>query len=212
MKVVGEQLVLPRNFEFFRRLPARFQILVISKGAVRAEGTTFEIEIMGQRLTLRSKIELKPGNRYELEKKSVTEFRISREIEKGAPDEISAGRHQERKTSAATGAMAHVLRFDGSGVSPGDLLKVQNLEETEILIEPKGEKVRFDLEESVGLRGLFVPRTNGGYALLVTGASAEDTNMQIFRELVSDLRIASVARVDAATFEHIASGAIDFSG
>lgn len=211
MKVVGEQLVLPRNFEFFRRLPARFQILVIGKGAVRAEGTTFEIEIMGQRLTLRSKIELKAGNRYELEKKSFTEFRIAREIEKDSTGESSAVTTTAKKSDAAESPSSFSLRFDGTGVTPQDLLKLNDLGESDAVIEPAGKKIRFDLESSVGLKGLFVPRSNGSSVLIVTGVSTTDENLEQFRALLSDLKISSVTRVDAATFEHIASGAIDYS-
>jgi hypothetical protein len=211
VKVVGEQLVLPRNFEFFRRLPARFQILVIGKGAVRPEGTTFEIEIMGQRLTLRSKIELKPGNRYELEKKSVTEFRIAREIEKDSPGESFSATVTTKKLADIENVPSFAMRFDGVSVSPHDLLQVRDLEESDAVIETVGKKFRFDLETSVGLKGLFVPRSDASFALIVTGVSTNEENLEQFRALVADLKITSVARVDATTFEHISSGAIDFS-
>lgn len=211
MKIVGEQLVLPRNFEFIRRLPARFEILVIGKGAVRPEGSTFEIEIMGQRLTLRSKVDLKPGARYELEKQSATEFRISREIANQHAD-VDQAREGRAERATPEKAQQPLFNFDAANMTPQDLWKLQAFTESGAEVEQLGQKYRFDFEAAAGIKGLFVPVSSGGYALLLCGAAAGSENISAVRDLVSDLQIRSVARVDAATFEHIAAGAIDFSG
>jgi hypothetical protein len=211
MKIVGEQLVLPRNFEFFRRLPSRFEILVIGKGAIRAEGSTFEIEIMGQRLTLRSKVDLKAGARYELEKQSATEFRIARELvhEKAQPQQTAADKPPSLKNESVHDP--HLL-FAAGDVSAQDLWKIHTLADSTPRIEQRENKYLFDLEASAGIKGLFVPVSSGGHALLLCGTAASNENLNALRGMLSDLQIRSVARVDAATFERIATGAIDFSG
>jgi len=211
MKIVGEQLVLPHNFEFFRRLPSRFEILVIGKGAIRAEGSTFEIEIMGQRLTLRSKVDLKPGARYELEKQSVTEFRISRELdhEKAPSQQAAADRPNSLKNDSTNDPQ---LLFAAGNVSVHDLWKIHTFADSTSSIEQRENKYLFDIEASAGIKGLFVPVSSGGHALLLCGAAVNNENLNAFRAMLSDLQIRSVARVDAATFELIATGAIDFSG
>ena len=81
MEISGQRLFFPPNFRFFQRLPARFEILVIARGANRQGNTVFEVEIAGQRLALPSRVPLLPGRRYELEKITELEFRIVREKE-----------------------------------------------------------------------------------------------------------------------------------
>ena len=211
MKIIGEKLVLPRNFEFFRRLPARFEILVIAKGAVRPDAATFEIEIQGQRLTLRSKVDLKPGARYELEKQSVTEFRITRETD--SESAIVTRRVADRASAEARDKSDNLqLLFDGPNLTATDLWKVQAFAEAGGEVEQRGQKYRFDFESEAGMKGLFVPVSSGGYSLLISGPAAIRENIEAFQLLLEDLQIRSVSRVDAATFDRISDGAIDFSG
>lgn len=211
MKIVGEKLVLPRNFEFFRRLPARFEILVIAKGAVGPDATTFEIEIQGQRLTLRSRVDLKPGARYELEKQSVTEFRIARETE--SEPAYSGRRVAERAATEAGEARENLQPLpDAAGLAAADLWKIHAFAEAGREVEPRGQKYRFDFESEAGMKGLFIPISSGGYSLLISGPAAIQENIEAFQLLLEDLQIRSVSRVDAATFERISDGAIDFSG
>lgn len=212
MKIVGEKLLLPRNFEFFRRLPSRFEILVVGKGAVRPEGSAFEVEILGQRLTLKSIVDLKPGARYELEKQSAMEFRIVRETERDSNDAKAATQLKRSDAVPANEDQGATLYFEGALTSAADLWKIQNLADSGLAVEEQGQKYRFDFETAAGLKGLFVPVSSGGFSLLVCGAAATTENTTLFQEILGDLQIRSVARIDSATFERIAGGAIDFSG
>ena len=212
MKIVGEKLLLPRNFEFFRRLPARFEILVVGKGAVRPDGSAFEVEILGQRLTLKSKVDLKPGARYALEKQSAVEFRIVRETEPEAAAAKTATRQKRADEALPRQDQGVTLYFEGSVTNAADLWKIQNLADSGLTIDQQGQKYRFDFEAAAGIKGLFVPVSSGGFSLLVCGPAATPQNTTTLQELLGDLQIRSVARIDAATFERIAGGAIDFSG
>lgn len=65
---------LPRNFNFISRLPARFNMLVLSKSNQTEKGIWYKVVIGGQELNILSKRKLEIGKHYVVEKKSKLEL------------------------------------------------------------------------------------------------------------------------------------------
>jgi len=208
LQIFPDRLVFPRNFLFFNRLPARFEILVVDRGAKTPRGTVFELELAGQRLALPSKAELKVGGRYELEKISATEFRILREIdaEKKAAEPESQPAKQRSEPRLADGA--EYLSLHPSAVSP-DLLAVRFLSEGRSIEKTGDTKYSFDLTGEFPLRGVFVARSSGKYTLFLSGTAADTVAVRHFTEVLKDFGVEAIRQVSADVLDRIEQGSID---
>jgi len=207
MEILGQRLFFPPNFRFFNRLPARFEILVIARGANKQGSTVFEVEIAGQRLALPSRVPLLPGKRYELEKITELEFRIIREIEVSEKD--SERNFPPRKA----GETAPVPREEGfapmTQMSLSELAILRLLEESGRSVREQNQKFLFDFSSEFELRGLFHPHHDGTYTLFVSGASAAHSFSGTLAAELKDLGITGIKVLEASLFDRLAAGAID---
>lgn len=206
MEIAGQHLSIPRNFFFLHRLPSRFEILVVARGAATEKGTAFELEIAGQRLVLHSRIELKVGARYELEKASALEFRIlsEKKAEKetpGTPRGAAVG--EERRGDDAVQFLAM-----GNQLLPQDLLALKVLEETVASPHPRSDKYVFDLGREIGMKGVFVPSGARRFSLFFCGKLGADDQTGVTK-LLAELGIAPVRQVSEEVLERIATGSVD---
>ncbi len=207
MEIRGQNLFLPPNFAFLSRLPARFQILVVGRGAEKNGVPVFEIEIQGQRLALPSRVPLIPGKRYELEKISETEFRIV--AEKSEPErEAAKGISGSKPDEAGFSSVAELFAGD-SRFSAADLVILRLMEEAGKGLQVLGGKFAFDFTGEFELRGLFHPHTDGTYTLFLSGARADTTLAAAMSKELASLRITGVRILAQEVFDHLASGAID---
>jgi hypothetical protein len=207
MEISGQRLFFPPNFKFFHRLPARFEILVIARGANKQGSTVFEVEISGQRLALPSRVALIPGKRYELEKISELEFRIVREKE---PTEKEAG--QELRTRKSDEPPAESTHTPLSGITPfslGELALLRLLEEGGKSVRERNDKYVFDFSGEFELRGLFHPHRDGGYTLFISGVLAAAGFPDALSDELKSLGIRQVRILDNAVFDRLAAGAVD---
>jgi hypothetical protein len=209
MEISGQRLFLPPNFRFFHRLPARFDILVIARGADKKGSTVFEVEINGQRLALPSRVALIPGKRYELEKVSEFEFRIVREkepTEKEAAEEIRL-----RKTEDLP---AQTTELPQSGITPfslGELALLRLLEEGGKAVREQNEKYIFDFSAEFDLRGLFHPNRDGGFTLFLSGQLAAAGFPDALLDELKALGIRQLRILENAIFDRLAAGAVDLT-
>ncbi|HRP70445.1 MAG TPA: hypothetical protein PLY93_13010, partial [Turneriella sp.] len=128
MEITGSSISIPRNFLFLHKLPARFEMLVIARGAAFKESTAYEVELLGQRLVLRSKVELKPGTKYELEKENALVFRIVKE--KHSENDNISDRHIASETIKEAYSDFENLSFQSFyGMTNLDLLSLKAIEE-----------------------------------------------------------------------------------
>lgn len=206
-EISGQKLLLPPNFRFFHRLPARFEILVIARGANRQGSTVFEVEISGQRLALPSRVALVPGKRYELEKISEFEFRIVREkapLKEEAGEEVRMHRPDEPPVQSSSAPLPGITAF-----SLGELAVLRLLEEGGKPLREQNEKFVFDFAGEFDLRGLFHPHRDGNYTLFVCGVMASAVLSEALSQELRSLGIREIRVLDAAVFERLAAGAVD---
>ncbi len=208
MQIFPDRVVFPRNFRFFNRLPARFEILVVDRGAKTARGTVFELELAGQRLALPSKAELKVGTRYELEKISATEFRILREVEDGKKNADSdtvrnAPSAEPRQADGADYLSTHLA------ADHVDLLAVQLLSGEGRLGQAGESKFAFDLSGEFPLRGVFVQRSPGRYTLFLAGAAADTAAVQHLTQVLRDFGVEAIRPVSSDILDRIEQGSVD---
>lgn len=207
MEISGQRLFFPPNFRFFHRLPARFEILVIARGANRQGNTVFEVEIEGQRLALPSRVPLLPGRRYELEKITELEFRIVREKE--VSEKESERDVQPRKAGEAAPVAREEIVAPISQFSLAELAILRLLDESGRSVREQDHKYLFDFSGEFELRGLFHPHRDGKYTLFVSGALAADSFSGALAAELKELGITGIKVLDAAVFDRLAAGAID---
>lgn len=210
VEIAGQKLFLPANFAFLRRLPARFEILVIGRGAEKSGLIAFELEVQGQRMVLKSGVDLKIGARYELEKVNETQYKLLRlvaEPEAATEKVFSAGKADPEQNAHVT-AYAHL---DQRYLSPPDLVAVKLLEEDLAGIERRDSKFYFDWEKKFSLSGVFIPIAGGGggYVLFLAGKAASNGAAEKLLGLMTDLPVKSIRCVSHHVLESIAAGAID---
>lgn len=208
MEISGQRLSIPRNFFFLNRLPARFEILVVGKGAQMPKGTAFELEILGQRLVLQSKIELKVGARYELEKISAMEFKILAEKNDESREKPATETHSEPARKSEAEAAQSFLQ-GGAAFSAADLLALKVLADSGRAVTASGEKYVFQLASEFDTSGVFVPLSAGRYRLFVGGQKLQKHDLEVLSEMLSPLGVESIRHVDAAVLARIAAGAVD---
>jgi hypothetical protein len=206
MEIAGQHLSIPRNFLFMHRLPARFEIFVVARGAVTTKGTAFELEIAGQRLVLHSRIELKVGARYELEKVSALEFRILGE--KKSDKEVHDAPSEADTTMEKSGEDAIRFLALGHQLSPHDLLALKVMEDSVSSPRRRNDKYVFDLGFEIGLKGVFVPHGPARFSLFISGHVNPEQNGGLAR-LMAEVGISPVRQVSEDVLERIAAGAVD---
>lgn len=208
MEIAGQKLFLPANFSFLRRLPARFEIIVVGRGAEKSGLIAFELEVQGQRMVLKSGVELKIGARYELEKVNETQFRLLRQITEGEP--FSEKPLPGTKTGQAQNlpAEAHV-HLSQSHLLPQDLVAIKLLEREKENIQKRESKFFFDWDRKFSLSGVFVPLPGGGYTLFLAGSAATAKVAEKLSGLMTDLPVKNIRSVSRQVLESIAAGAID---
>lgn len=207
MQIFPDRLVFPRNFRFFNRLPARFEILVVDRGAKTARGTVFELELGGQRLALPSKAELKVGGRYELEKVSATEFRILREVDAEKKSIENAPTEKPLNPQQVASGREYLAAHAAAGSV--DLLAVKFISEEDRIGQVGASKYAFDLSGEFPLRGVFVARSGGKYTLFVSGAAADGRAVAHFQQALKDFGVEAIRQVTADVLERIERGSID---
>lgn len=207
MQIAGQKLFFPANFRFFNRLPSRFEILVIARGAETRRGTAFEIEIAGQRLVLPSRVALKPGARYELEKVSNLEFRIV--SEKSTAEAEKTTEIPVRPRAAAPSVFAEQFFTPDQPPRLTELLALRVLEDAGRSLSDRGKKYVFDFDAEFPLQGLFHGTAEGGYTLFLAGAAADEQLISALNGILAELKISGIKRVEPQVFEHLATGAID---
>jgi len=79
-------LRLPRNYQFFSRLPLRFYIEVEKRVNQTNDGIWFFVRIDQHQLNLLSKIELIPGKKYLVKKKDKLTLELISEEKTGGID------------------------------------------------------------------------------------------------------------------------------
>lgn len=208
MEISGQRLSIPRNFFFLNRLPARFEILVVAKGATLARGTAFELEIQGQRLVLHSKIDLKVGARYDLEKISALEFKIVSEKPEETRPQAPAPLPAEGRNKDSTGEALGFFMPESRAVY-SDLLALKVLADSGREIERKADKYLFSLASEFAVSGVFVPLAAGKYTLFVTGSGAQGEALQKFGELLNEFGVQNIRYVSEAVLQRISAGAVD---
>lgn len=208
MEISGQRLSIPRNFLFLNRLPARFEILVVARGAQVPKGTAFELEIQGQRLVLHSKIDLKVGARYDLEKISAFEFRILNEKAEEKRESLPVEVNNPRREKISEADAAQILQPE-STAAYADLLALRVLEDSGGHLAAEADKYLFTLEAEVGLRGVFVQQGPGRYTLFVTGSGATARAVADLTEFLSPLGIGNIRAVSPAVLDRISAGAVD---
>lgn len=206
MEILPDRFVFPRNFRFFNRLPARFEILVVSRGATTPRGTVYELEVAGQRLALPSKAELKVGMRYELEKISASEFRILREGNEAQKNIAEAPAQTQRAVQRES---AVTVFSTNPAAQPADLIAVKLIADDNVVVAVGADKYAFDLGGDFSLRGVFVPRSPGNYTLFLTGAAADKLATDAFRLSLRDFGVEAVRHVSAEILDRISKGSID---
>lgn len=209
MEISGQRLFFPPNFRFFNRLPARFEILVIARGANKQGSTVFEVEIAGQRLALPSRVALVPGKRYELEKVSELEFRIVREkavTEKEAEQLPRLREPNEVATQSTDAGIPNITPF-----SLGELAILRLLEEEGRSVREQNQKYLFDFSGEFELRGLFHSHRDGSYTLFVSGSLAAGAFPGALSDELKSLGISGIKVLDSAVFDRLAAGAIDLT-
>lgn len=208
MEIAGHKLFLPANFSFLRRLPSRFDISVLSRGAEKSGLIAFELEVQGQRIVLKSGVELKVGARYELEKINETQFRIVRllaeaeQVPETSPPALKASHSPDFRE-------AFPLLSGQAGLLPQDLLAIHLLEEEGQGITRHGAKYFFDWDTRFSLSGVFVPLPGRGYTLFLAGKASNPDVTAEFTGLLHDLNIMNIRHVSRQALESIAAGAVD---
>lgn len=209
MEIAGQRLFFPRNFLYLSRLPARFEILVVARGAAQPKGVAFELEISGQRLVLNSKAELKVGARYELEKISATEFKLLRQVTEREGETIPSLPVEKNQKDRLSDTNISSIINDVRSL-PQDLLALKLIGDESNPIARTKDKYAFNWENSYSLSGVFVPIGDGKYSLFIAGTSAgENTNIEELAILLNDLGVEKVHRVSHGVLATIAAGAID---
>lgn len=210
MQVLGQSLLFPTNFRFFAKLPVRFEILVLSRGAQTKNGVGFEVEILGQRLMLRSKIELKLGARYELEKSSPFEFRIVAEKEPNGTTEKKLGDLQGAKNERVELAYEELFTQQ-TQPSLAEILSLKILEDESSITRLQNKKYLFEFKHDFSLRGLFHANDSGQWTLFLTGEAAQKELVHQLKESLAELSIVSIQIIDATLFQSLAGGALDLT-
>lgn len=208
MEISGQRLSIPRNFLFLHRLPARFEILVVARGAQMPKGTAFELEIQGQRLVLHSKIDLKVGARYELEKVSAFEFRILNEKAEEKREALPAEAKNPLREKISEADAAQILRPE-TAAAFADLLALRVFEDSGGQLSAEADKYVFTMEAEAGMRGVFVPQGPGRFTLFVSGAGATARAVTDLTDILSPLGIGNIRSVTPAVLERISAGAVD---
>jgi hypothetical protein len=208
MEIGGNHLVFPRNFLFLNRLPARFEILVIGKGAITPQGTAYELEVAGQRIVLKSQIELRPGKKYQLEKVSVREFRISKELDE-KPVESARTSSFEQQVRDDTNQDALALLMPETSLDFLNLLALKVLNDARRSVTTDAGKFRFDFGGELGAKGVFIPGKPGEFTLFVAGSGVNSTDITEIEKLLADLGVTRIRHVTEQVLERIAHGAID---
>lgn len=210
MQVTGQSLLFPSNFRFFAKLPARFEILVLSRGAQTKNGVGFEVEILGQRLMLRSKVELRLGARYELEKSSGFEFRIVGEKESNAS--------VEKKIDVLKSAKSEKIELVSEEIFPqqiqpslAEIISLKILEDESSITRLQNRKYLFEFTHDFSLRGLFHANEAGKWTLFLTGEAAQKELAHQLKESLTELSIVSIQIIDAVLFQSLADGALDLT-
>jgi hypothetical protein len=209
MEISGQRLSIPRNFFFLNRLPARFEILVVAKGAPLAKDTAFELEIQGQRLVINSKIDLKVGARYELEKISALEFKIVGEKAEEQKAAAAASLPPEKILKNDTGEEALGFFMPESRAAYTDLLALKVLADSGRDILQKSDKYLFNLASEFAVSGVFVPKAAGKYTLFLSGSGAHPGAIQEFGDMLAGFGVQNIRYVSAAVLERISAGAVD---
>ena len=208
MEISGQRLSIPRNFFFLNRLPARFEILVVARGANTPKGTAFELEIYGQRLMLHSKVDLKVGARYELEKASALEFKIlsekTEEIKEQSAPELPVSREKNTRETDAAGFFLPQV-----GTAYSDLLALRVLADAGKKIEAANSKYLFNFNAEIPLSGVFVPVATGQFNLFLSGQGIQGEHIDALAGLLAPLGIQNVRSVSPAILERISAGAVD---
>lgn len=205
MQISGQRLFFPKNFQFLQRLPQRFELLVIARGATNQNGSAFEVKVLGQSLVIRSKVALKEGARYELEKTSAIEFRIV--AEKKSEIDDSSPRTEKTKTTVIPENLLPL-----SGATLPEMLAVKILINEGTIQSPSIGKYLVDWNLELGFKGVFIARDSGEHVLFVTGKAASGPTVQALAEQLRDLGILGVRNVSEQTFQSLATGAIDLQG
>lgn len=210
MEISGQRLSIPRNFFFLNRLPARFEILVVGKGAQMPKGTAFELEILGQRLVLQSKIDLKVGARYELEKISAMEFKILAEKNEESRERPATETRSEAARKSETIQAETFFRGDGA-FPPADLLALKVLADSGRSVSRENGKYLFNLATEFDTSGVFVPASPGRYRLFVSGQKLAKNDIDNLAALLAPLGVESIRHVNAGVLARLAAGAVDIS-
>lgn len=206
MEIFPERLLFPRNFRFFHKLPARFEIHVVGKGARTAQGVVFELELAGQRLALPSRADLKIGARYELEKISGMEFRIVREIGEEKLPANEPVRTTEKLMAQDLPAFNH---WQNLPVQLSDLIAIKLAGEGHGVERTATNKYAFDFGDSFRLQGVFVASQPGSYSLFLSGHAANPETVTELTGALADLGVTAVRFVSADVFERIRAGSVD---
>jgi len=209
MEIAGQRLYLPPNFNFLARLPARFEILVLARGATTGKTTAFELQIAGQSIVLKSETSLKVGARYELEKISATEFRILAEKK----DETAATKIEIRDTPQRDTR----VEFERSElfINPQtpphlqDAIALRIMKDKNHALEKHSDKYAFNFDHEFALGGVFVPHTPGKYLLFLSGARANSSLQNELQEQLAELGVSRISLVSTQVLEQIATGAVD---
>ena len=204
--LISDSVLFPRNLAFFQRLPARFEILVLARGEKTANGTFYELQVAGQKLTLLSKVDLKNGSRYELEKTGDLTFKIVREnfLESEKNVELLKQIPNEAKSPHEINPLLHWH----SELPARLLLKI--LEASDGSIKAAGEKVIFDFEAEFRLKGLFLIDADRKISLFLTG---RDDLQQIIDDLRTILHLPNlkqIAVVREESFAALAAGGVNW--
>lgn len=213
---------LPRNFQFFKRLPARFMMQVLEPGNQTDKGRWYKVTIKDQVLNVLSKEPLKPGQMLEIEKQSSLKLKVLRELN-------SEQLKQSLVHDKTGGDEAEPLREGRSlNADKGDwLYRVANLadffdalalvyfeENADVSFGPGSANYYFEWKNDPPLKGVFVPLDDGRYDLFLGASTLEkagyyDTGP--FRQLLSDLPVRRVATMPDNQLKGMFSG-IDLLG
>ena len=205
--IISDSVLFPRNLAFFQRLPARFEILVLARGEKTANGTFYELQVAGQKLTLLSKVDLKNGSRYELEKTGDLTFRIARE--KPFEDEMTGDSPKPVSNEQKIAHENNPSLFFFPELPARLLHKI--FESSKGSIKTVGEKVIFDFEAEFHVKGLFVIDADRQISLFLTGRDDLQEMIDHLRALLHLPNLKQIAAIKEESFAALSAGGINLT-
>ncbi|MCS6985702.1 MAG: hypothetical protein NZM25_11330 [Leptospiraceae bacterium] len=190
------RLLLPRNFAFVKRLPNKFEALILAQHNSTPRGRWYEVEILGQKLNLMSQIELPLHKKVVLEKDGLFKLRLVQVME-------------EKNEGESISKLCENVFIKAVDVLPEDplvLLFLQQVHEEggSRLWEKRSRIYRFHHPLEEKLQGVF-HEYNGTWHLLLPKEFFSLADVEKLELLLKDCRISQIKLIPKEELEKIQS-------